>query len=307
MLAGKERYIDPFMEEDFKRCWQFTLEELAEAAGIQPASIKRYCQRLKDTTDTKPLKADGRITYDAVERIMNPRGIARSPIRPPGWLTVKVLKDRLKASKNTIYRLIHTGELEGRNYKGTLYIDPEDAERLELQRKYQKPLIGWELITGVYTEAGRTQQALDAWIKRHRVPIRLYLHPHMNKVARFMPTDDAKAYRALAGKTGKYTPKAHLNPSLLEPPLGPTPHFETTQPAWVDIARPATHAEPSHQQHVSLIPKEERRAEQNPHPNHGDDGPRGLPHHHRAHPERSTPGGHHAEWRPRGPAHSGPS
>jgi excisionase family DNA binding protein len=275
MKGLARRQIDPVKDEIFKKTALFTVGELAEAAGLQPMSIKRYCKRLAEA-GKRPLKADGHITNDAVERIMNPRGIARSPVRPAGWLTVKALTERLKVSKNTIYRRVHSGELRAFNHKGVLYIDPESAERLELERKYEKPLIGWELVASVRAETGRTQQALDAWIKRHNIPIRLYLHPHMNKAARYMPTDAADAYRALAGKTDKYIPNKYIK----------------------------THAEPHGRQHVSFV-REESREEQPAHALHSNGGSRHPAHHHPLHAQRRAPADHHADRQLRGSAQTG--
>lgn len=282
------------------------IKALAWAAGVQPRTIKQFGQR-ECAKGKRCLKGNGYITLDACERYMNPRGIPRTSVKPWGACTTKALQSTLNASKNKIYRLIHKKTLKAHYYRGAYLIDPEDAKWLELKLKDHRPLVGWDLVAGVRAATGRTQQALDAWIKRHKIPIRFYLHPHMSKLVRYMPTHDAKAYQALASKTNKYTPKTHLNPSLLEPLINPTPHLGATQPSQIDIACPVVHPEPCHQQQEPLILKEEPHAEQNPCPHHGDNSPRSLPHLRRLRPERSTPDSHHTGGQPRGPTHLGAS
>ncbi len=262
------------------------VKQFAEDAGVKPKSIRSWGKQ-QHAKGKRCLKDSVYIRLYAAEQYMNPHGVPRAAHRPKSWLTVKGVAEELKMSKNKVYRLIHNKELEARWHKGVFYINPEDAAWLSVKQKDKAPLRGWELISEVRAQAGRSKQALDEWLETHHIDIRRYLHPRKNRLARYMPSDVAKAYKELADATSKYTPKRNAQPEeQTTPPLSITPH---------------------HQEAVILLPKEAQRlAEQNPHPHHDDSSPTGLRHLHCLRHEPSTTLNHHAGGRAAAPAQLGP-
>ena len=174
------------------------VQRVANAAGVSTQSIIRAAKRRYRKEGKRDRRRVEGCPYTFVslslwDDYMQVGNVKRVPERPKGWLTVKTLIAK-GLGKRRAYDLVHEGRLEAVYVGNTLYIEPEAVEQYLLRRRERKVPPGWVRVGAVYREAGKTKQALSAYLKRHDIETRQFRHPERDQLVSYMPEAAAEQY-----------------------------------------------------------------------------------------------------------------
>lgn len=190
---------------------KITVREFAAALGVSRGGVQLWLRRQarKGRNYVRTERGEPALSLEGAERYLNSRGIARTPSRPRGWPTVKAVMSDASIRGGKVYQLVRQGVLRAQYHDGCLYVHPDDAAWFLKTEKETLPLPGWVPVTEVRAEVSRSQQALDSFIRRRDLPIKVFKHPKSARPSRFMRERDAEVYKVCAQESRKYTPYAY--------------------------------------------------------------------------------------------------
>ena len=141
------------------------------------------------------------------ERYLSERKLPRAPYKPENSITVQAALDILPYGKWKVYKAIFSGEIEAVIHSQTIYLDQESVEAYRLEQKSLLPLPGWILVRDAARQVHRSYSSIKAWLTLHDKPIRVFMHPTLNRPCQYMREKDLEAYKRLAKQTDKHVPK----------------------------------------------------------------------------------------------------
>ena len=147
------------------------------------------------------------ISLQGAERYLTERKLPRAPNRPKGSITVKAALDILPYGKWKVYKAIFAGEIEAVIHSQTIYLDRESVETYRLEQKSLLPLPGWVLIRDAAKQVNRSYTSLRAWLELHNKPMRVFMHPELNRPCWYMRESDLTAYQRITAESKKHIPR----------------------------------------------------------------------------------------------------
>ena len=141
---------------------------------------------------------------------------------------VEAARDLIPYSRWKLYRAIFAGEIEAVVHSQTVYLDRSSLAAYALAQKNLLPLPGWVPVREAAREAGRSYTSLKEWLTAHNLPLRVFLHPELNRPCRYMRQQDVEVYRRLAPTTDKNVPKRHRQERHTDTPAGKDDAHEET-------------------------------------------------------------------------------
>ncbi len=147
------------------------------------------------------------ISLQGAERYLRGRKLPRVSQRPKDSITVEAATDLLPYSRWKIYQAVFSGEIEAVIHSQTIYLDRRSVEAYRLEQRSLLPLPGWVLVRDAARQTNRSYTSLVDWLKLHERPVRVFLHPKLNRPCRYMRMTDLERYRCLTEGTDKHVPK----------------------------------------------------------------------------------------------------
>ena len=142
------------------------------------------------------------VHLSVAEAYLSRLGLERRAARPKGWKTLKAVLTDSGAGRNTAMNAVRNGKLRAVLVGASIYVHPEDATAFALQHRNLKPLAGWVRVSTLKDEVGRSKEAVNQCLRRHRdkIEVRHYLHPVLNRPVPYIKEGDAARYRTIVAK-----------------------------------------------------------------------------------------------------------
>jgi hypothetical protein len=190
---------------------------IARAAGVKPEAVKHWLDRRRRQGWLGYKKVGGRnmIRIDVAEEYLRLRGLERRSKRPPGYTSLKALAVEAGMSLSAMHKAARRKKLCIVNVKNRFYVQPEDAANFLLEMKSNKPLAGWVMASELGRRTGRSKEAVNQWIRRHKIKTRLYLHPSIGRPTPYLSEVDAERYKRVAKETAKHIGIIHRKKDLV--------------------------------------------------------------------------------------------
>lgn len=147
------------------------------------------------------------ISLQGAERYLRERKLPRVAKRPRDSLTVEAATECLPYGRWKIYRAVFAGEIEAVIHSQTIYLDRKSVERYRLEQQSLRPLPGWLPVREAARQVGRSYTSLSVWLRLRGKPLRIFVHPELNRPCRYMRRSDVEAYQRLARETDKHVPR----------------------------------------------------------------------------------------------------
>ena len=152
-------------------------------------------------------KGKAYISLQGAERYLTERKLPRVPQKPKDSITVQAALEILPYGKWKVYKAIFAGEIAAVIHSQTIYLDSESVETFRLEQKSLLPLPGWIPIREAARQVHRSYSSVKTWLMLHDKPIRVFIHPTLNRPCRYMREGDLETYKRLAEQTDKHVPK----------------------------------------------------------------------------------------------------